>query len=102
MADDKKNISGSNASGGPESKPRKRSKKESEPLIERFKKWFHATRLEFSSEFKKIVWPSREELIKQTITVIVVSLIFGLYVTLLDGGLGFLYTRFAQFASTLL
>ena len=30
-----------------------------------------------SSEFRKIVWPSRSELIKQTVVVIIISLVIG-------------------------
>lgn len=36
------------------------------------------------SEFKRIVWPSRQEVIKQTITVIVISIILGLIIWGLD------------------
>lgn len=46
------------------------------------------------SEFKKIVWPSFSELMKQTLTVIVVSLIIGAIVagidTLFGAGVHFL------------
>jgi len=50
----------------------------------------------YRAEFKKIVWPSRETLIKHTITVIVVSLIFGAYIALTDGVFGALFSRFVQ------
>lgn len=36
------------------------------------------------AEFKRIVWPSRNEVIKQTITVIVISIILGLIIWGLD------------------
>ncbi|MDR2648389.1 MAG: preprotein translocase subunit SecE [Clostridiales bacterium] len=101
MADDKSNTSGNNAADA-SGKSQKRSKKGKEPFNVKLKNWFHLTRLEYTSEFKKIVWPSREELIKQTVTVIVISLLFGLYVSILDGALGFLYSQFSQFASALL
>ena len=39
----------------------------------------------YKSEFLKIVWPSRAELIRKTITVSVVSLLFGAYIAALDG-----------------
>ena len=39
----------------------------------------------YRSEFMKIVWPSRAELIRKTITVSVVSLLFGAYIAALDG-----------------
>lgn len=34
----------------------------------------------YKSEFKKITWPSRKDLVKQTITVIVISLIVGVII----------------------
>lgn len=37
-----------------------------------------------TAEFKRVVWPSRQEVIKQTITVIVISLIIGLIIWGLD------------------
>ena len=52
---------------------------------------------EYRGEFRKIVWPSRPELIKQTITVIVISLIFGAYIAMLDGAIGALFTVFVNF-----
>ena len=39
----------------------------------------------YRSEFAKIVWPGRAELIRKTITVAVVSGLFGLYIAALDG-----------------
>ncbi|MCL1863096.1 MAG: preprotein translocase subunit SecE [Defluviitaleaceae bacterium] len=38
----------------------------------------------YRAEFRKIVWPSRETLFKHTITVIVVSLMFGVYIAFFD------------------
>ena len=32
------------------------------------------------AEFKRIIWPSKEEIIKETVSVIVISLIFGLII----------------------
>jgi len=61
-------------------KPRsKKEKSEDEKnfIVERFG--------EYRSEFRKIVWPSRELLLKHTITTIVISLIFGAFIALLDG-----------------
>ena len=37
-----------------------------------------------SKEFKKIVWPTKETLVKETIAVIVISVILGLIIALLD------------------
>ena len=45
-------------------------------------------------EFKKITWPSRPELIRKTITVGVISLIFGGYIAFADMVLGFLFNHF--------
>ena len=50
----------------------------------------------YRAEFRKIVWPSRETLFKHTVTVIVVSLIFGAYIALNDFGFGWLFSRFVQ------
>ncbi len=52
---------------------------------------------EYLAEFKKIVWPSRNELVKQTLTVVVISLLFGAYTAALDGAFGVGYTFFANF-----
>jgi len=38
----------------------------------------------YRAEFRKIVWPSRETLIKHTATVIAVSAMFGAYIALND------------------
>jgi preprotein translocase subunit SecE len=38
----------------------------------------------YRAEFKKIVWPSRETLLKHTVTVIAVSLTFGAYIAFND------------------
>jgi len=51
----------------------------------------------YKAEFKKIVWPSRQTLTKHTITVAVVSLIFGAYIALADGVFGAIFSRFVQF-----
>jgi len=50
----------------------------------------------YKAEFKKIVWPSRQTLMKHTLTVIVVSLIFGAYIALTDGIFGALFSRFVE------
>ena len=42
----------------------------------------------YHSEFLKIVWPSRSELIRKTITVAIISGLFGLYISVMDGLLG--------------
>ena len=40
-----------------------------------------------SSEFKKIIWPSKELLVKQTIVVIVICLLIGAVIFGMDTGL---------------
>lgn len=43
----------------------------------------------YKAEFKKIAWPSRQDLIKETITVICVSLIVGAIIYCYDAAFGF-------------
>lgn len=38
------------------------------------------------SEFKKIVWPDKDSLVKQTIAVIVVSVVLGIIIATVDLG----------------
>lgn len=42
----------------------------------------------YASEFKKIVWPTRKQVINNTIVTIVMVIIVGLFIALLDFGLG--------------
>ena len=46
------------------------------------------------AEFKKIIWPTREALVKETTAVVVISVILGFIIALLDWviqfGLGFI------------
>ncbi|HIT89220.1 MAG TPA: preprotein translocase subunit SecE [Candidatus Merdenecus merdavium] len=44
------------------------------------KSWFKG----FKSEFKKIVWPDKKSLVKQTTAVVSISIILGLIITFLD------------------
>ena len=50
----------------------------------------------YRAEFRKIVWPSKETLTKHTITVIAVSLMFGAYIALMDGGFGIVFRQFVD------
>ena len=59
-------------------------------------KWFHDKKVQFSSEFKKIVWPSRQTLIKHTVTVIAVSLMFGAYIAVSDFIFSSAFQQFVQ------
>lgn len=47
---------------------------------------------ETQDELKKVVWPSRQEVIRLTFIVIVISLAVGLFV----GGLDFVFTKLLQ------
>ena len=38
----------------------------------------------FKGEFKKIIWPNRETLFKQTTTVIAISILVGVIISLMD------------------
>ena len=60
---------------------------------------FKTTWRAYKAEFRKIVWPSRATLTKHTVTVIIVSLLFGAYIALTDGVLGSLFSRFVQLVS---
>lgn len=62
-----------------------KSKKDSASGSARIVEWAKDVR----SEFKKIIWPNRNDLAKKTITVIVTSLIFGLLIFVMDGIYGF-------------
>ena len=91
-----------NGAKNQDGKQHKSPKDKKESLYARLQKWLVSKKNEYVGEFKRIVWPSRQELFKETVTVIMVSLLFGLYITILDGAFGFLYSQFAQMASTLL
>ena len=51
---------------------------------------------EYSAEFRRIVWPSKQILFKHTVTVIAVSLMFGAYIALMDGVFGYGLRQFIQ------
>ena len=54
------------------------------------KSWFKGIK----SEFKKIIWPDKESLAKESVTVIVISAVLALVIALIDAavkyGLGFI------------
>ena len=52
---------------------------------------------QYKAEFRKIVWPSKETMLKHTVTVVIVSAIFGAYIALNDGVFGFFFRRFVNF-----
>lgn len=51
--------------------------------VEKSKGWFKGLK----SEFKKVVWESKEDVTRQTIAVVIISLILGLLITLIDTAL---------------
>ena len=53
----------------------------------------------YRGEFAKITWPGRPELIRKTITVAIVSGLFGVYISVLDGLLGAVFTTLVGFIS---
>lgn len=52
---------------------------------------------EHKSEFKKITWPTRKVLTKETITVIFISIIVGLIIFAYDLGIDFIIKNIAKF-----
>lgn len=62
----------------------KEEKKEHEHKKEDDKKDKKVSFSDYKAEFKKIVWPSRKDLVKQTATVIVVSIIVGVIIFGMD------------------
>lgn len=67
------------------SKTKKSSKKEPKKKVRFF--------AEHKSEFKKITWPNRKTLVKQTITVIVICLIVGAIIFGYDLGIDFIFEK---------
>ncbi len=54
-------------------------------VTEKSKGWFKGLK----AEFKKIVWESRESVTKQTIAVVLISLVLGIIITVIDTALQF-------------
>lgn len=49
---------------------------------------------EYRGEFRKITWPSRKELVKQTVTVIITCIIIAIIIFAYDFSLNFLINQF--------
>ena len=49
-------------------------------IVQRIKNYL----TEVKGELKKVTWPSKNDLHKTTIAVIILSIIFGIYLTLID------------------
>ncbi|MCR5268043.1 MAG: preprotein translocase subunit SecE [Lachnospiraceae bacterium] len=54
-------------------------------VTEKSKGWFKGLK----AEFKKVVWESKESVTKQTIAVVLISLVLGILITLIDTALQF-------------
>ena len=48
------------------------------------------------SEFKKIIWPTKENLTKETVQVVVVSVILGILIAIIDVGVKFGFDKLLQ------
>jgi len=64
--------------GGKEKKPRKKESRRS------FGQFVTDIFNEYKNEYQKIIWPNRQELIKSTILVIIITAIFALIIYVLD------------------
>ena len=73
-------------------KPEKRAKKK-ENIFKRAFVRVKKTILIYRAEFQKIVWPSRPECIRKTITVVIISIMFGVYISVWDVILGMLFSQ---------
>ena len=63
------------------SQAKSKAKKSAKPsLIERIKKYFSDVR----KEVKQVTWPSREDLIKYSVAVVVMLLFFGILIAVVD------------------
>lgn len=58
----------------------KPSAKKDKSLVERIKIWSK----EVIAEYSKVIWPTRKELAKMTVTVVVTSLVFAILIAFLD------------------
>lgn len=91
MADKKKKAANSSPSTKKQSDAATAKKASAAPakkpnIFKRIGKYFRDTR----GEFKKIVWPSRQTVLKNTMAVLVMVVIFAVVVWGLDFGLGLL------------
>jgi preprotein translocase subunit SecE len=62
----------------------KETKKTAEPKAKKERRSIKQIFGIYKGEFDKIIWPSREELVKQTLTVIVTSLMIGAIIASMD------------------
>jgi preprotein translocase subunit SecE len=62
--------------------------KKSEKLLKRTARFIREVRM----ELKKVIWPTREQLINNTIIVFAACILIGAIIWIADAGLGLLYT----------
>jgi len=48
------------------------------------------------SEFSKIIWPSRDSLVKETVAVVVISVVLGIIIAIVDVGVKFGFDKLLQ------
>lgn len=68
---------------------KEKAKKAKAKKPNRFFKYFR----ELKSELKKVVWPSKKQVVNNTGVVLAVMLIVGLFLTGIDSGLGFIVEK---------
>jgi preprotein translocase subunit SecE len=73
---------------------KKESKENNSKTDKDDKKSLKKSFIDFRGEFRKIIWPSRKDLTKNTITVVATSLGFGLLVFVMDTIFSFGYNTF--------
>ncbi len=56
------------------------------------KSWFQG----FKSEFKKIVWPTKESMAKQSVAVVIVTVILGIIIAAVDVGVKYGFDKLLQ------
>ena len=69
-------------------KQEKAKKKDKPSIFSRIAAWFRSCK----SEIKKIVWPGWKDVVKNTVIVLIMCLIIGVFIWLVDFGLGKLLT----------
>ena len=76
--------------------PRGKTKEQKKWPKKNDKPTFSETIADYKAEFKKIVWPTKQELAKKTVTVILTSLLVGVIITCMDmvysGGYDYILT----------
>lgn len=87
MADNKKKVAetaqasvAETKTDAPAPKAEKKPKKDKVKFTERVKKFWR----DYKSEFKKIVWPSKEETAKSTVVVVSTIVVFAVCIAILD------------------